>query len=227
MSVKRHIQYTPDWCMYWPRLFKQESAEERDLKTRACIHSSSRRTACMGCSCLLHSYVYFYFLILVLGLISTFSALLKSVKQPTIITSVYGKVNERTMLESQTSFKSVNTSLLRRPLWICGQVSSFSDGKTCRLSLPIMDSTIRRVSASNSAKLYEMALSNHKYLARGEWQFISQLNTDHVWDSVIVLALLRDKQSNNSHLEVPHEGKQKNRFTLAMEERNKRIIHEG
>lgn len=90
-----------------------------------------------------------------------------------------------------------------------------------------MDSTIRRVSASNSAKLYEMALSNHKYLARGEWQFISQLNTDHVWDSVIVLALLRDKQSNNSHLEVPHEGKQKDRFTQAMAERNKRIIHEG
>ena len=43
----------------------------------------------------------------------------------------------------------------------------------------------------------------------------------------MVLALLRANQSNNSHLEVPHEGKQKDRFTLAMEERNKRIIHEG
>ena len=72
-----------------------------------------------------------------------------------------------------------------------------------------------------------MALSNHEYLAQGEWQFISQLNTDHVWDSIIILALLRDKESNNSHLEVPHEGKQKDQFTLAMEERNKRIIHEG
>lgn len=90
-----------------------------------------------------------------------------------------------------------------------------------------MGLTIHRVSASNSAKLYEMALSNHEYLVRGEWQFISQLNTDHVWDSIIILALLRDKESNNSHLEVPHEGKQKDRFTLAMEERNKRIIHEG
>ena len=85
----------------------------------------------------------------------------------------------------------------------------------------------RRVSASNSAKLYEMALSNHEYLAQVEWQFVSQLNTDHVWDSIILLALLRDKHTNNSRLEVPHEGKQKDRFTLAMEERNKRIIHEG
>ena len=56
---------------------------------------------------------------------------------------------------------------------------------------------------------------------------MSQLNTDHVWDSVIILALLRDKESNHSRLEVPHEGKQKDRFTLAMEERNKSIIHEG
>jgi hypothetical protein len=72
-----------------------------------------------------------------------------------------------------------------------------------------------------------MVLSNHEYLARGEWQFVSQLNTDHVWDSVVVLALLRDKKSNNLRLEAPHGGNQKDRFTLAMEERNKRIIHEG
>jgi hypothetical protein len=84
-----------------------------------------------------------------------------------------------------------------------------------------------RVSASNSAKLYEMSLSNHEYLARGEWQFVSQLNTDHVWDSIILLALLHDKESNLSRLEAPHEGKQKDRFVLAMQERNKRIIHEG
>ena len=37
------------------------------------------------------------------------------------------------------------------------KVSSLDD-KTRRLSLLIMGSTIRRVSASNSAKLYEMAL---------------------------------------------------------------------
>jgi len=84
-----------------------------------------------------------------------------------------------------------------------------------------------RVSASNSAKLYEMALSNHEYLAWGEWQFVSQLNTDHVWDSIILLALLRDKHTNNSCLEVPHEGKQKDQFTLAMEEWNKKSIHKG
>ena len=54
-----------------------------------------------------------------------------------------------------------------------------------------------------------MVLSNHEYLARGEWQFVSQLNTDHVWDSVILLALLHDKKSDISCLEVPHEGKQK------------------
>jgi len=72
-----------------------------------------------------------------------------------------------------------------------------------------------------------MVLSNHEYLARGEWQFVSQLNTDHVWDSVIILALLQNKKCDNLHLEVPHKGKQKDRFTLAMDERNKRIIHEG
>lgn len=98
------------------------------------------------------------------------------------------------------------------------------DGKAHRLSychLNLMDSTYNvyeRVSASNLAKLYEMVLSNHEYLARGEWQFVSQLNTGHVWDSVILLALLRDKKSDISCLEVPHEGKQKDQFIQAMEE---------
>lgn len=70
--------------------------------------------------------------------------LLEIVKWPTITTSVYGKVNELTTLESQTFFKSVNSSLLRTLLSICGRASSFLDGKAHRLSyrhLNLMDST--------------------------------------------------------------------------------------
>ncbi|KAF8168760.1 hypothetical protein BJ912DRAFT_1025727 [Pholiota molesta] len=82
-------------------------------------------------------------------------------------------------------------------------------------------------SASNSAKLYEMAFADHEYLAQDEWQFGSKLTVEHVWDGFTILSLLRSKEHDGEILEVPHTGEQKDRFKEAMEARNRKFIFEG
>lgn len=74
-----------------------------------------------------------------------------------------------------------------------------------------------------------MSLSNRQngLLEDAGWQFGSKLRTEHVWDAFVLISLLRDHEARGRLLEVPHNGMQKDRFTMAMEERNLRIIHEG
>ena len=43
----------------------------------------------------------------------------------------------------------------------------------------------------------------------------------------MLLALLNDSQSRNVQLSIPHDGEQKDRFMVAMQERNERLIVEG
>jgi len=83
-----------------------------------------------------------------------------------------------------------------------------------------------RVSASNSAKLYEMSFTND-YLRDYEWQFVPRLATEHTWDAFVIYSLLDDKQRHREQLKVPHIGEQADRFTCAMEERNRNIILYG
>jgi hypothetical protein len=74
-----------------------------------------------------------------------------------------------------------------------------------------------------------MALSQKQgsNIEAGGWQFGTLLTTDHVWDAFVILTLLDLNKRNNTRLEVPHTGEQKNRFTAAMEERNLYVIQTG
>jgi hypothetical protein len=71
-----------------------------------------------------------------------------------------------------------------------------------------------------------MVLSSD-YVNNGEWQFVPQLRTEQVWDAFVLVSLLDDKLRYQQRLQVPHTGLQKDRFTKAMEERNKDIIYNG
>lgn len=84
-----------------------------------------------------------------------------------------------------------------------------------------------RFSASNASRLYDYTLTDHIYFHSSEWGFSNRLTTNHVWDAFIILSLLEDSLSSSRHLKVPHTGAQTNRFNVAMEERNARIILNG
>lgn len=82
-------------------------------------------------------------------------------------------------------------------------------------------------SASNAAKLYDMSLADHTYLQESDWKYGTTLTTHHVWDTFIISSLLDDHQRQETILQVPHVGDQKDRFKAAMEARNNRIILNG
>lgn len=48
-----------------------------------------------------------------------------------------------------------------------------------------------------------------------------------MWDSFVLLALLDDHRRHGSHLRIPHNNDQKDRYTLAMRARNEYIITHG
>ncbi|KAF8230269.1 hypothetical protein L208DRAFT_1476566 [Tricholoma matsutake] len=81
-------------------------------------------------------------------------------------------------------------------------------------------------SASNAAKLYDMAMARD-YLKGSEWPFGTKLTTNHVWDGFILAALLADHQWQGTCLQVPHTGEQKDRFKAAMESQNEHIVLYG
>ncbi|KAF8200372.1 hypothetical protein BJ912DRAFT_844352 [Pholiota molesta] len=72
-----------------------------------------------------------------------------------------------------------------------------------------------------------MVLSNKDYLNDGEWQFVPCLRMEHVWDAFTLVSLLDDGKRYQQRLQVLHTGLQKDRFTKAMEERNKDTIYNG
>lgn len=82
------------------------------------------------------------------------------------------------------------------------------------------------VSATNCARLYNEAGSQHENVAR-EWQFNLTVTTEEVWDAFVILALLDDHQLRNTRLCVPHGNSQSTRYTAAMRARNERIVTEG
>jgi hypothetical protein len=87
---------------------------------------------------------------------------------------------------------------------------------------------VRRVSATNCARTYELAQARRDSGELHEdWQFGSKLTTEHVWDAFVILALLEDHEKQGTRLQVPHIGKQKDRFTAEMAQRNERIVRDG
>ena len=88
-----------------------------------------------------------------------------------------------------------------------------------------MLSVLSWTSATNTAHIYHESLSHLDNDNCNIPRF--RLRTEHAWDGFIVLALLRDAQSRNAVLEVPHNGIQANRYTTAMQLRNERIRRSG
>jgi hypothetical protein len=60
-----------------------------------------------------------------------------------------------------------------------------------------------------------------------DWQFGSELTTEHVWDAFVIVSLLEDKLRARQRLHVPHTGAQKDRFREAMAARNRDIVLYG
>ena len=81
-----------------------------------------------------------------------------------------------------------------------------------------------RFSATNCAKLYDVALSDRAKLETGGWQFGLKLTPNHIWDGFVIKSLLDDCDRNQKQLQVDHGGDQNLRFHAAMEERNERMI---
>jgi len=71
-----------------------------------------------------------------------------------------------------------------------------------------------------------MSLTND-YLQESDWKFVPRLKTEHVWDAFTIYSLLDEKRRQHQQLKVPHTGDQADRFTTAMEERNRNIILYG
>ncbi|KAF8240956.1 hypothetical protein L208DRAFT_1463092 [Tricholoma matsutake] len=81
-------------------------------------------------------------------------------------------------------------------------------------------------SASNTAKLYDMALAGN-YLQTSNWPLGTKLTTYHVWDTFIISALLDDHEKQDTVLQVPHTGDQKDRFKDAVEKHNNKFVLHG
>ena len=89
-----------------------------------------------------------------------------------------------------------------------------------------MFKVICRVSATNCAQTYERSKNRRRQteFCGGEWQFGTTLTMENVWDAFVLFCLLEDCFKIGTTLSVPHTGKQKDRFTKAMEDRNEWTI---
>jgi hypothetical protein len=84
-----------------------------------------------------------------------------------------------------------------------------------------------RFSATNSSRLYDYTMTDRTYFQPSEWGLSNRLTTNHIWDGFVILSLMEDAVVCSRLLRVPHIGSQADRFKLAMEERNNRIILNG
>jgi hypothetical protein len=82
-------------------------------------------------------------------------------------------------------------------------------------------SSLSRTSATNCARLYSLSHSDKS--PPDDWAFGFTINSEHVWDGVVILGLLKDCLHRQEVLVVPHGGLQKDRFTAAVQARNLRI----
>jgi len=83
------------------------------------------------------------------------------------------------------------------------------------------------VSATNCARLYEIAQTRSSTERDESWQFLSSLTTREVWDAFVIVSLLDHEQTRGGRLQVPHDGDQKDRYTAAMRACTERIMTHG
>lgn len=94
------------------------------------------------------------------------------------------------------------------------------------MALSLTAPDVVRVFATNCAHTYKLA-QNRRQNVIENWQFGMKLTNEHIWDTFVLLALLKDHETQNTKLSLPHTGNQKDRLTQQMTNRNERIIHKG
>ncbi|KAJ7668842.1 hypothetical protein B0H17DRAFT_1335884 [Mycena rosella] len=121
----------------------------------------------------------------------------------------------------------VRTYYGRVPEYIQVGEHQFVERKLIGLWMSLM--LVGWLSATNCSRSYDMALSDQQQrdFTAGGWQFGCKLTTDHVWDAFVILTLLDYHKRNQTCLEVPHTGDQKDRFVNAMRARNREVVREG
>ncbi|KAG9024987.1 hypothetical protein FS837_005127 [Tulasnella sp. UAMH 9824] len=71
---------------------------------------------------------------------------------------------------------------------------------------------------------YNNSIGRHPSYLGVEWQFITDVRTEHVWDAFALYGLLDYHTERDECLVLPHTGAQQNRFDQAMVEQNERMI---
>jgi hypothetical protein len=83
-----------------------------------------------------------------------------------------------------------------------------------------------RFSATNASHHYRLVLADQGDYLFG-WPLTDSLNTNQVWDGIVIFGLLEDHTTQGTLLQVPHTGPQADRFKRAMRDRNTRIAING
>ena len=95
------------------------------------------------------------------------------------------------------------------------------------LQCPTDSQACTRVSATNCARLYNIAEARRATELKTAWQFSTSLTTEQVWDTFCLLSLLDDHAQRHVQLTLPHDGNQKDRYSAAMRARTERMIIHG
>ncbi|KAJ7587636.1 hypothetical protein C8J56DRAFT_786389, partial [Mycena floridula] len=79
-------------------------------------------------------------------------------------------------------------------------------------------------SATNCARFYNTSLMGTSEPPE-DWKFTFPLKLDHVWEGFLLLSLLEHHEPCGTQLIVPHTRECKDRYLVAMHERNQHIRH--
>lgn len=85
----------------------------------------------------------------------------------------------------------------------------------------IVSMLVSWTSATNCARLYNLCYKSESVFL--EWPFSFMAMTELVWDSFVLLSILEDCKRRLATLILPHTGLQRDRFTVAIQERNIRF----
>lgn len=88
--------------------------------------------------------------------------------------------------------------------------------------------TAARVSATNSARIYNLEAENRMVRLPQHWNHSLDLSTETVWDAFFLNGLILDAKERNTALELRHDvSDQATRFRPALEARNERMVGPG
>ena len=94
--------------------------------------------------------------------------------------------------------------------------------------LSIISDPLSRVSATNSARMYNMDTEDSKSRFPDSWDHSVDMTTESVWDAFFLNALLLDCKEHLVSLELPHNAHDHSvRLRVALVRRNERMVGPG